>query len=394
MQALYHRLPRPLRLALNPIKVAVKLLGALKVNVWEMRGSERHSGEVFSMVYVGRTAETRNYWIDRAFGSSREEQMLGQKWLWQVPKWIREKGHLYGFVLVETPRILRAWGGKGGVFVPNWIGGAVDITRDQISILSKKKSLRSDLQSIKKHGLTYRVTKDLEAFDDFYHHMYVPHISQAHGDSAVVMAYGPKRQEFQACELLLVESGGKAISGILLTYPKGGPRLWSLGVRSGDQALVRDGAIGALFYFASSYLSEKGFRQVHFGFSRPFLRDGVLRFKKKWNIRFCDSDALGVIFQVNSMNAGVKSFLANNPFVFLDKNGFTGAVFWNEVEAPPAEWLADAQKNCMFNGMSGVAVFRLANESVSSTLNIPDDLHGVVHEGNMGLLLNAEAPIR
>lgn len=389
MLSLYHRLPRSLRIALTPLKAAAKLLSALRVNVWEVRGSELQSGEMLSLVFVGRTVETRNYWTDHAFGSSREESLLGQKWLWQVPKWLSEKGDPYGLVLVEMPRILRAWVCKGGVFVPNWIGGLVDITKDQISITSKKKSLRSDLQSIKKSGLTYRVTTDSDAFDDFYHHMYVPHISQAHGDSAVVMAYGPKRQEFQACELLLVEREGEAISGILLTYPKDGPRLWSLGVRNGDHTLVREGAIGALFYFASSYLSEKGFPQVHFGFSRPFLRDGVLRFKKKWNIRFCDTDALGVKVQIHSITAGVKRFLANNPFVYLDDNGFTGAVFWDQVEPPSKEWLTDVQKNFLFNGMAGVAVFGLANGAVSTAKNIPNDLHGTVREGNVSVLRSA-----
>jgi len=386
MQMLYRSLPSPLQRMVDPVKAFVKLLRAMRVSVWIVRGHELRSQIPLTLVYFGNTVETRKYWSRLVFGPSFEEVNSRALWLWQAAHRLRKGGFKYDLALMETPYSLRALVGEGGVFVANWVSGWVNIAPEDMAALFKNSSLRSDLRVIKRSGLSYEVTKDPRAFDDFYYHMYVPHISKTHGDTAVVMRYGPKRKDFEKCELLVVRRGGESISGVLLVYSDDGPRLWSLGIRDGDGGLMRDGGTAALFYFGCQYLSEKGFKKVHMGFSRPFMRDGVLRFKKKWGIRLTDSDPVGVVLQANFTSAGVRAFLLNNPFIYVEHGSLKGAVFLEKLPESKNESLTSLLKDYEFAGLTGMAIGDFDAWEHSRSVDFPKDFGGRIEQFNFASL--------
>ncbi|MDX1812360.1 MAG: hypothetical protein R3240_10460, partial [Gammaproteobacteria bacterium] len=370
-RALYDGLPATVKNWLEPLRKAVGALRSLRVDVWQMSGPELHSKSPISIAYLGKSADTRNYWFKRVFGNSTNKIQHRKIPIWQVARWQSTVGRAQNIVLIESQGLLQRFTGQDGMFIPNWVGGYVSTNPEDLEVVLNKRSVLSDLRVIKRNGLTYRISKDLAAFDDFYYQMYLPFIAQAHGDTAVVMSYAQLSKAFEYCELLTVWWNDEAISGVLINYSEELPKLWSTGVRNGDTRLLAAGATSALYYFGCSYLSEKGYKKVNVGSSRPFMRDGVLRFKKKWNVELGSSDAAGVVMNLNLLNEGLKYFLEHNPFIFQEQDLLKAAIFVNSTGEMTAKNFTSLLKEYDFTGVDKILLANLTHGNQENNINVP-----------------------
>ena len=157
---------------------------------------------------------------------------------------------------------------------------------------------------------------------------------------------------------LLIKKEKVYIAGILLVIRKNSARLWSLGIKDGSIDYIKDGAMGALFYFAVRYLQERGYERMNFGSSRAFLKDGVLKYKKKWNQKIIGTSRTGFLMKPISKTAGLEGFLLNNPFVFADKNGLSGAIFVETDEPLSEKESRKIYKDYHLAGISNLFIYR------------------------------------
>lgn len=274
----------------------------------------------------------RNYLGGLIFRGPFREEYLGRAWIWSIPgmrgKWNRSSV----LCLIQvSPFFSRFLGTDDGFFIPSWIIGEVDIPA--ASTVMNDDSVKSDLRRIRSNNLQFEVTRDIASFDDFYHNMYVPYIGGAYGRSAFIIPYEEKKMRFRNCDLLLIKKQDQPIAGMLIKYEKGRAGLWSLGILEGNPEHVRDGVVGALFHYALLYLEEKGFSKAGFGYSRAFLHDGVLKYKKKWGQRIVGVCRDGFVLKILLQTAGVQAFLQHNPFI-LKKGGLLHAAVFMDKEAP------------------------------------------------------------
>ena len=195
----------------------------------------------------------------------------------------------------------------------------------------KCDSLQTDLRRIKKNKLSFEVTNELNQFHNFYYNMHLPYITEAFGNRAVIFSYDFMKREFGKHglynDLFLIKKEEEYIAGMLMVYSKKGIYLHPLGVKDGNFDYVKDGAIGALFYFPLMYSKAKGYKKVNFGLTRAFLKDGVFQLKKKRGMQIVGISNKGFALKPLSMSAAVKGFFLNNPFLYMDEMGFNGAVF-------------------------------------------------------------------
>jgi hypothetical protein len=203
--------------------------------------------------------------------------------------------------------------------------------------------------------------------------MYVPHITKAHGSGAYIVSYDYMRVEFQKCELLLVKKQEKRIAGILIAYEEV-PRLWSLGVRDSNPEYIKDGAVGALFYYSLLYLSGKDCTAINFGLSRAFLRDGVLQYKRKWSQRIVSASSYGYALKVLTYTDPVKAFLQENPFIFKSHEDLQGAVFVNGDKALSSEEIQKIDKKYFHDGLSKLYINCFHNVKAIEQDSVPPEL--------------------
>jgi hypothetical protein len=276
--------------------------------------------------------------------------------LWRVSKVLEEAGEGCGAALVRVrPCLRRLLGPQTWLSVPAWLVGEVDIPL-AASVLTTDY-VKNDLRKIRKHALGFEVTQSLSRLDDFYHNMYLPHITQTYRDGAIIISHHAMRKEFYKCELLLVKKQSEYVAGALIRYSDTGPSLWSIGIRDGSRQFVRDGASSALYYFLFDYLVDKGFAKVGLGKSRAFLHDGVLTYKRKRGMRILGTSGGYFYLRVPKDTEASRAFLKVNPLIFESEGRLYGAVF-TEADAKPSvdKDFRRLRKEYFFEGLSEVFV--------------------------------------
>ena len=189
--------------------------------------------------------------------------------------------------------------------------------------------------------------------------MYVPYIKNTFGNEATLHSLDSLLYKFDRSELLLIKKGDKAIAGDVLEYKKSGPKPFCIGVLDGERGYVVSGALGAVYYFRLIHLKSKGYKEIDLGFSRAFLRDGVLQYKKKWGLSPTDMHGKGFLIHQLSQTTGTKAFLVNNPFIICDQDGFSSACFVDgNVQLTPKEQKRMI-KACIMPGIRRVFVYQL-----------------------------------
>lgn len=356
-KTIYHTLPLFVRLVFRPVEKIYWLLSVLRLDFWILQGNEITSKQKLDILYGG-TEENRHFLTMLAFDSSCTETYVGKTWLWNIPKILKEKVHHDSIVIAEVPKTFRKLFNRWNyLYIPSWVDGEVDA----FSAI-KSDSLQADLRRIKKNKLSFEVTNDLNQFHNFYYNMHLPYVTQAFGNRAVILSYEFMKSEFGKHglynDLLLVKKEEEYIAGMLLGYSKKGVYLHPLGVKDGNFNYVKEGAIGALFYFSLMYSREEGYQKVNFGLTRPFLKDGVFQFKKKRGMQISGTSNVGFALKRSSTSAAVKGFLLNNPFLYMDERGFNGAIFIDDDQSLSKGDFEKIYKDYYLSGICKLFIYR------------------------------------
>jgi len=143
---LYWKIPPWCRWILFPLKGALIVIRAFLFDLWILNGEEINGKQPLSILYAGRK-ENKNYIANLAFDSPYEENYFGSTWIWGVLKKVKESNNC-SLMVVEGPKFLRLFfKNKKWFYIPCWISGETDITKD-ISSLIAKKNIKNDIRKI------------------------------------------------------------------------------------------------------------------------------------------------------------------------------------------------------------------------------------------------------
>lgn len=351
-----------------------------RFSVCLLKGKERNSHCALTLVVVGTSIDIE-YLVSLAFDGACERTDLPRVWSWGVCRLVtrmRKSADLFFMVNVDTKRAegLLACN-ESFFFLPRFVSGEVDFSTAHRLML--KKNVKSDLNRIRKNRLECEVTKDPALFDEFYRTMYVPHITKTFGAAAALTNAGKFREYSERdCELLFVTQDGERIAGNAIVYEKGRARGWAIGVKNGDDRYKKQGALAALYYFEICHLEKRGYSRVHYGGSRPFLRDGAIQYKKKWGMRFTGRIREGFLLKLLRDSPGARAFLRHNPFVHAigaDLH-YQAAIFADANDTDASAFIKAIHKTCYFPGMEGMVVYDF--DGIMDRSIVPADLASMV----------------
>ncbi len=372
-KTLYYALPRRVRILARPMASRYELLRGLRPEVWMVAGKEKGSHLPLSICLYATTKEYRSYLLELIFGSSFHARYLGRTWLWKVFKTIPKAAAGCSMVFAEVDQShLKVLGARGGIVIPAWVSGEVNLPRGPK--VMRSKSLQFVLRKIRRHGLEFEISRDPQRFADFYHNMYLPTIKGAHGDSAFFVTKQDMKAELDNGELLLVKKQGEYISGQLIAYDGAGPFLRWLGVRDGNQDYLHEGAVAASYEFSLRRAEEKGYKKLSLGRSRAFLQDGVLRFKRKLPQTIVGTSSRKFLVQALSDTNSTRAFLQNTPFIFERFGELHGAVFVDSDTPPTPQALREIHKQYFHAGLSKLVVYCLSPRGTSSQNGIEPEV--------------------
>jgi len=365
---IYHKIPTCFRWLFWPVKMSFRFIDISRLDLWIMSGEEITSHQKLSIAYAGAEID-RNYFTKIAYGNSFSEHYLGKVWIWKILKIVKEKGRNCSLMVIAVHKLLWRFFARTAYFsIPFWVWSSANIAFAS-SLLTKSNDVKNEIQKIRNRKLSFEVTRDRSQFDNFYYNMYRPYIAAAHGDRAIIVEYDYIKKKFKNSELLLIKKEGEYIAGTLLVYRKRQGHPAYIGVKDGNFDYVKDGAIAATYLFLIRLFREKGYKELDLGLSRPFLKDGVLRYKKKWGgSRIAYSSLADGIFLLAPLTntLGLKAFLINNPFIFvdnMDKRKLNGAIFVDSNHPFPREELEKIHREYYFDGMSGLSIYQFGENT-------------------------------
>ena len=328
------------------------LLELIKPNIWILEGDEKTTNKNLKIIYIG-TEKSKNYIMRTTFTNVCSEVYLGKKFFWNAYYMLSKNTYKCSLAIVEGTSIDKyLYGSVKDFLVPLWVDSVTDLP-----LIATNSSAKRDLQRLRSNKLEYIVTRDDEMLHDFYYNMHRPMIRDRYQSGVFEISYdGMKETMKENCyELLLIKKNDVFISGIVFQSCEDIPRLWKNGIR--DIKYWGDGAIAATYVFPSDYLWKKGYKKVSYGQMRSFLNDGLLQYKKKWNITLKVASRRGYILKPLHTSAGLKGFFENNPFIYMERNMLFGAVFMDEDEQYSEEDFRQLQKKYDMKGLSELNVF-------------------------------------
>ncbi len=213
----------------------------------------------------------------------------------------------------------------------------LDLSEDWETLWRKFSSNNQQTtRKIRKHGLSFEITKEKANFDLFYYRMFLPHVRGRFRDGAHIDTYATLKKHFDKGFLLMVRDASGPIASGLCTEEDGRVLFRRMGVLNGDVEYLKKGAQAALYYFLIRHAQEKGFEKVDFLKSWSFARDGVYRHKCGWGaVTYPDletSDCLLYFFR--KKNPKIAQFLEANPVLVHSEAGLDVLLGWNsDLEA-------------------------------------------------------------
>jgi hypothetical protein len=364
---------------INPICSTVRraraLLSRYRPLTWRLEGCERDSGMPLVVLFAGQL-ESKNYIAHLAFAKPPRESMLGYRWIWRVLPRNQETDSIDLRVIELEPRERHRFRDRYQACIPCWVGGEIDLAA-AVAHIRQSKNAKEDLRRIRRDQIGYEVTRSEQAFEYFYANMYVPYVKTVYGDRAFSMSHAEMTRMRDHSELFILKMKGEVVAGLIIVYENGRPRAWSLGVKDGNRAFVKAGALRALDYLLVFYLAEKGHTTVHMGASRPFLEDGVLRHKRRIGLRLTDHTSRSYALQAVLGSRGAEAFLKNNPFIGLGEDeSLRGMVFLDDESASSPPQL---QRLVGEYGISGLSGFDFCSAAgMQSLVSVPAET-AVVH---------------
>jgi hypothetical protein len=288
----------------------------------ELSGREFHVSEKLVVVYIGDKSNYE-YILSTLFsgepGFCRERKCA---W-WSVNRVFKRARKQADLVVGDIDFPLDLFVRKTGALVlPRWLKQKVRIADEWEHVLAnlRRKTRREALRSIRKHHLTARVIRDARSDRSFYHQLYQPYIHRRYGSQATVVDEGPFLRECATGRLVQVIQDDRVLGAVLVHIAGKQLTLAWVGI---DQCVEGDklnGVTDALDLYSLMYAYTQGCDAMDMGGSRPFINDGVLRYKTKWGAAV----SLGLIpkgsfyFAPQRMSAAMESFLLHNPMIIRD----------------------------------------------------------------------------
>ena len=353
---------RPIRKQLRPIEE--KIRKNMCFPVWLLNGIELNSGAHFAIIYLGNQ-ENKNYIANLAYGEQYDEIYLGEKWLPNIFLMLKTTARNYCMIIIDANESLcRLMKRNRDFYIPSWVHGELGLP-----LTVSDKSSKNDLRKIRKNNLKYEVTTEKLQFHQFYHDMYSPYMIKRHGNKNKSLNYDELMRYWESgkCELMLIKRENEHVAGEVILFEENGPRLLILGIQDGDPCYLKYGTGAACYHFSAHYLQERGYKSLHLGGSRPFLNDGVLRFKKKLGLRLVGKTDEGFLFKPLSPTAGLRGFLLRNPFIFAHQKELCGAIFIENGEVCSSQKNLTQFSKCFYiNGLSNLNIYPLNSNGTNS----------------------------
>jgi hypothetical protein len=283
----------------------------------------QYESDKMKIIYAGYSSIKRNYFVRMLLDRNSPHTFLGRRWFWKIPDLI--KSYNIDMVISEISQIAlnstRKW---NGYILPVWAEMIINIDQP-ISEISKRgvTDFSNVTRRIRKYNLTCEILTDKESLNYFNEKIYLPYITNRHGDEALIDDLNKMWESSPSSSVMAVRENGIIVGGALIKKSGDSLELVRVGLLDGNEEYRRHGVIGALYYFGILEGQKAGCKHFSVGGTRPFLTDGLTKYKMGLGAEFVEdivpgSECVWLGFNDNSNCA--KEYMHNNPFMYINED--------------------------------------------------------------------------
>ena len=363
MAGFYRRLPEEWRRCLRPLNLADEIasfapppvaaaattttemvrrlarLPTAHLPILRVSGREPHAGRSLVCLIAADPLSTR-FWTRALFAGDVAVEELGTLHALDAGTAIEDTAAGADIVLRQLPWPL-ARRARGHVLVPSSVPLWLDTSCPFEAIVHGERRGRSsrkdDARRVRRLGLTMRLATDAPSREWFRRELYEPYASRRFGDLYLRVPPHAFRHAHRRGWLLLLEHGGRTVAGALLERWGRDVRILAFGVAI-DAPIASGLLLEACYYHAIEFAAAQGFPRLSLGTTRPVLRDGVLRYKRKWGAALGRPSTWEAFALRYRNTAAVRSALTATPLV-IDR-GRDGLAALTGIDGMPADAVA------------------------------------------------------
>lgn len=312
------------------------------------------------LLVMDRNGRTERDLLRRLFDNSWEKAETRRVFLPGVRRYGRRLPPGVAFCVLEIPEF---WAGfMSGVFqiqLPEFVRQTLDLTGGLTAVKQRIQSSRRRStfnQIVREKKFSYRLGTTAQDIENFYHHMYVPHVQEQFGSAAWMSTLERMKSRADA-QIFYVNDGTRDVAGELIAIRNGTLFRFNNGVVSGHTSQGWQDVGNALYAQAILFGIEMGLQKMDMGLSRPFLNDGVYLYKRSWGAGVeLDPLANATLYLANPHNSeAARQFMEMTPMAVFSGEGLV-AQWHTASDLEEIDW-SQADKAYRSPGLKGLHTF-------------------------------------
>lgn len=281
-----------------------------------------YESDKINFIYSGYSSIKRNYYA-RMFLDTNQYTFLGRRWFWDIKNFL-DSPKIDLAISEVSPIALKRFQEYPGYIIPEWTNTRINIDRPLTEICHRNVSDFSNvLRRIRKYDLTYEILTGQEDFEFFNEKVYIPYISKRYGEEALIDDLKKFWNPSVSTVIMAVKEKGVIVGAALIRKTEESVYLIRLGLLDGNEEYRLHGVIGALYYFGVVEGQKSGCRYFDLGGTRPFLTDGLTKYKMGLGAEFVTElspQKEYLWLGINRNSASALNLLAENPFMYASRD--------------------------------------------------------------------------
>jgi hypothetical protein len=285
----------------------------------------QYESDSMKILYAGYSPIKRVYYARLLLNNNYQHTFLGRFWYSKLPH-LLDSSDIDMVVSEISPTTFTHFRNCNGFILPVWSPIRINIDRPVCEIFSDRvtrMNYKNTMRCLRNRNLTYELLDGEESFKYFKERFYHPYMNKRHGEEAFIEDLNVMWKSCDKPLLMAINENGVTIG--MLFFKKCGELLYlmRLGLLDGNEEYLNHGVIGAMYYFGILEGQKMGCKSLDLGGTRPFLTDGLTKYKVGWGgefVRDLTPDKEYLWFGVNNRSSVAKEFLGHNPFMHVTKD--------------------------------------------------------------------------
>lgn len=344
----YDRMPQKFFSVTEPILKFVKasslFLSELSVDSTVLHftpGSQKNNQKI---LYIGKKKNDlflKEFFADEHLECAENKRVL----CWKLKNYLENVEGYYDLIIIHlNPILFYCLSLKVALKIPESLKSVQYFDRmDSLLPKNISQNVLRKKKKIQQAGFDCHVFADESFLDHFYYVMYVPYLKERYKGRAIIESYVKVRRILGTGFFLVIRRGEKVFAAALCRIRSNFFVLELIGVENGDTDLLQKGVLDTIYYYCLQHALAKECRGVDFGLSRPFLSDGLLRYKKKWGAALLPNPKQYRVLGVRSGSQAYSGFLSRFP-VFFDQGYLSGYIWASEKKTVNMQDMKHIQK--------------------------------------------------